>query len=62
MTIKELQEYKEQQKRDNAILWNKQKSIVGDCTGLTDQEYYQAMNETIKNTTRRVHSKGNLWN
>ena len=62
MTIKELQEYKEQQKRDNAILWNKQKSIVGDCTGLTDKEYNQAINETIKNTTRRVHSKGNLWN
>ena len=62
MTIKELQEYKEQQKRDNAILWNKQKSIIGDCTGLTDQEYNQAINETIKNTTRRVHSKGNLWN
>ena len=62
MNMKELLTYKAQQKKDNAILWNKQKSIVGDCTGLTDQEYNQAINETIKNTTRRVHSKGNLWN
>ena len=62
MTIKELQEYKEQQKRDNAILWNKEKSILGDCIGLTEDEYNNAMNLTIKNTTRRVHSKGNLWN
>ena len=62
MNMKELKEWKETQKKkykqehlNNIEEW-------GSCKGLTDKEYKRISVVKMKNTTRRVHSKGNLWN
>ena len=41
--------------------WNQMKDENGSCNGLTDKEYNSIKVSKMKNRTRRVHSKGNLW-
>ena len=62
MNMKDLLEYNAQKKKENAKKWNLQKQEDGECKGLTQQEYNSMKVGKVKRTTRRVHSKGNLWN
>ena len=61
MSIKELKEWKELKKKQNVEKWNQMKDENGSCNGLTDKEYNSIKVSKMKNRTRRVHSKGNLW-
>lgn len=61
--MKELKEYMEAKKKANALKWNKQ--IDGQhCSGFTQKEFNESMKQIKRktSTTRRSHSKGNLWN
>ena len=60
MNMKELIAYKAQKKAENAAKWNEQGA--GTISGFTQAEYNQISHKQKSSTTRRVHSKGNLWN
>ena len=60
--MKELIAYKAEQKKAKAAKWNLMKQEDGSCEGLTQKEYNSIKTGQKSSTTRRVHSKGNLWN
>ena len=62
MNMKELIAYKAQKKKENAAKWNTMKQEDGECKGLTQVEYNNLTHKQKSSTTRRTHSRGNLWN
>ena len=61
--MKELKEYMEAKKKANASKWMKQDGY-NSIQGFTQREFNESMKQIKRktSTTRRVHSKGNLWN
>jgi len=63
MTMKELLAYSAQQKKLKAQKWMKEDGY-NSIQGFTQREFNESMKQIKRktSTTRRVHSKGNLWN
>lgn len=61
--MKELKEYMEAKKKANALKWMKEDGY-NSIQGFTQREFNESMKQIKRktSTTRRVHSKGNLWN
>ena len=61
--MKELKEYMEAKKKANALKWMK---VDGYDTiqGFTQKEFNESVKQIKRktSTTRRTHSRGNLWN
>ena len=60
MNMKDLLAYSAKQKAIKVAKWNLEKDV--DCSPLTDKEWILSANNTAKSATRRVYSKGKLWN
>ena len=63
MNMKELIAYNAEQKKLRAAKWMKEPEY-GTIQGFTQKEFNASMKDVKrkKSTTRRVYSKGNLWN
>jgi len=63
MTMKELLAYSAQQKKLKAQKWMKEDGY-NSIQGFTQREFNESIKQIKRktSTTRRVHSKGNLWN
>lgn len=61
--MKALKEYMEAKKKANALKWMKEDGY-NSIQGFTQREFNESMKQIKRktSTTRRVHSKGNLWN
>jgi|TARA_R110000764_G_scaffold39017_2_gene86877 hypothetical protein len=62
MNIKEVLQWREDKKKENAIKWANEIKIAGECRGLTEIEFTEVSKVTkVKGCTHRSHSRGNLW-
>jgi len=63
MTMKELLAYSAQQKKLKAQKWMKEDGY-NSIQGFTQREFNESIKQIKRktSTTRRAHSKGNLWN
>lgn len=61
--MKELKEYMEAKKKANALKWMKVDGF-NTIQGFTQREFNESVKQIKRktSTTRRTHSKGNLWN
>ena len=61
--MKELKEYMEAKKKANALKWMKEDGF-NTIQGFTQEEFNESVKQIKRktSTTRRSHSKGNLWN
>ena len=61
--MKELKEYMEAKKKANALKWMKEDGY-NTIQGFTQKEFEESYKHIKRktSTTRRSHSKGNLWN
>ena len=62
--MKELKEYMEAKKKANASKWMTSKRVTTAIQGFTQKEFEESYKHIKRktSTTRRSHSKGNLWN
>lgn len=62
MNIKEVLRWREDKRKENAIIWANEIKIAGECRGLSQAEFEEVSKVTkVKGRTHRSHSKGNLW-
>ena len=62
MNIKEVMQWREDKRKENAIRWSKEIETAGECRGITQMEFEEISKvNKVKGCTHRSHSRGNLW-
>ena len=62
MNIKEVMQWRDDKRKENAIRWEKEIQVSGSCKGLTQLEFEEASKiSRIKSRTHVTHSKNALW-